>query len=113
MYLLKITNMRILIPTVFSILCILSGFSHAAGVQIGRTRIIYDASKKEVALPLINKEKDLPWLIQSWIDTGDGKTRGPFIITPHFSGLIHKKNKICVLHGQARRYLPIVSLYFI
>jgi fimbrial chaperone protein len=82
MYLLKITNMRILIPTVFSILCILSGFSHAAGVQIGRTRIIYDASKKEVALPLINKEKDLPWLIQSWIDTGDGKTRGPFIITP-------------------------------
>lgn len=82
MYLLKITHMRILIPTVFSILCILSGFSHAAGVQIGRTRIIYDASKKEVALPLINKEKDLPWLIQSWIDTGDGKTRGPFIITP-------------------------------
>lgn len=56
--------------------------THSAGVQIGRTRIIYEASKKEVALSLTNKETDLPWLIQSWTDNGDGKTRGPFIITP-------------------------------
>ena len=61
---------------------ILTSFSHAAGIQVGRTRIIYDAGKKEVALPLVNKEKELPWLIQSWSDTGDGKTRGPFIVTP-------------------------------
>lgn len=56
--------------------------SHAAGIQVGRTRIVYDASKKEVALPLVNQDKELPWLIQSWIDTGDGKTRGPFVVTP-------------------------------
>lgn len=56
--------------------------SHAAGIQVGRTRVIYDASKKEVALALTNTEKELPWLIQSWTDTGDGKTRGPFIVTP-------------------------------
>lgn len=56
--------------------------SHAAGIQVGRTRIIYDAGKKEISLPLINKETDLPWLIQSWTDVGDGKTRGPFIVTP-------------------------------
>lgn len=64
--------------------CVLSfiSFSHAAGIQVGRTRIIYDANKKEVALPLINQEKELPWLIQSWTDTGDGKTRGPFVVTP-------------------------------
>ncbi|NDO82468.1 pilus assembly protein [Citrobacter sp. NCU1] len=54
----------------------------AAGIQVGRTRVIYDASKKEVALALTNTEKELPWLIQSWTDTGDGKTRGPFIVTP-------------------------------
>nr|WP_159466376.1 molecular chaperone [Scandinavium goeteborgense] len=66
-------------------LCFLLSFissSHAAGIQVGRTRIIYDAKKKEVALPLINQEKELPWLIQPWTDTGDGKTRGPFIVTP-------------------------------
>ncbi|HDW3273345.1 TPA: molecular chaperone [Enterobacter asburiae] len=64
------------IPVIASALC------HATGVQIGRTRIIYDAAKKEVALPLQNKDNELPWLIQSWTDTGDGKTRGPFIVTP-------------------------------
>lgn len=62
-------------------LCVVSD-SYAGGVLIGRTRIIYDANKKEVALPLVNKEKEIPWLIQSWTDTGDGSTRGPFIITP-------------------------------
>ncbi|WET42371.1 molecular chaperone [Citrobacter enshiensis] len=56
--------------------------SHAAGIQVGRTRVIYDANKKEVALALTNTEKELPWLIQSWTDNGDGKTRGPFIVTP-------------------------------
>lgn len=56
--------------------------SHAAGIQVGRTRIVYDAGKKEISLPLINKETELPWLIQSWTDTGDGRTRGPFIVTP-------------------------------
>lgn len=55
---------------------------HASGIQIGRTRIIYDANKREVALSLANTEKSSPWLVQSWTDTGDGKTRGPFIVTP-------------------------------
>jgi fimbrial chaperone protein len=66
----------LLMPVIFTSL------SHAAGIQVGRTRIIYDAGKKEISLPLINKETTLPWLIQSWTDTGDGKTRGPFIVTP-------------------------------
>lgn len=74
--------MRIIVLRVCFIILAFTTFSHAAGVQIGRTRVIYDASKKEVALSLKNTEKELPWLIQSWIDTGDGKTRGPFIITP-------------------------------
>lgn len=64
------------------IACAFPIFVHAAGIQVGRTRIIYDANKKEVALPLANKDKELPWLIQSWTDNGDGKTRGPFIVTP-------------------------------
>lgn len=54
----------------------------AAGIRIGRTRVVYDANKKEVALSLANEDNELPWLVQSWTDTGDGKTRGPFIITP-------------------------------
>lgn len=62
----------------------LSGMTpvNAGGIQIGKTRVIYNANDKEVALPIINKSDDSPWLVQSWVDTGDGKTRGPFIITP-------------------------------
>jgi len=67
-------------------LILLSGFhyssANAAGIQVGRTRIIYDANKKEVALPLTNNDSELPWLIQAWADNGDGKTRAPFIVTP-------------------------------
>lgn len=74
--------MRISSLLLLCIPVITSTISHAAGIQIGRTRIIYEAGKKEIALPLVNKDHSLPWLVQSWTDTGDGKTRGPFIVTP-------------------------------
>ncbi|WHP29733.1 molecular chaperone [Trabulsiella odontotermitis] len=74
---------RISLMMLFVLLTLPSiNYSMAAGIQIGKTRVIYDAQKKEVALPLINKGSELPWLIQSWVDSGDGKTRGPFIVTP-------------------------------
>lgn len=74
--------MRIATRLLLCLPLITGSFCHATGVQIGRTRVIYDANKKEVALPLLNNDKELPWLVQSWTDTGDGKTRGPFIVTP-------------------------------
>lgn len=67
--------------------------SHAEGIQIGRTRVIYDASKKETALPLINQDTELPWLIQSWVTLNDEKTSGPFIITPPLFRLDSKKEQ--------------------
>ena len=74
---------RISLMMLFVLLTLPSiNYSMAAGIQIGKTRVIYDAKKKEVALSLINNGSELPWLIQSWVDSGDGKTRGPFIVTP-------------------------------
>lgn len=71
-----------LLLLILSVVTALFTVSYAEGIQIGRTRVIYDASKKETALPLINQDKELPWLIQSWVVLGDEKTSGPFIITP-------------------------------
>lgn len=65
----------------------------ASGIQVGRTRIIYEAGKKEVSLPLTNTDSQLPWLIQSWTDTGDEKTRGPFIVTPPLFRLDSQKEQ--------------------
>lgn len=56
--------------------------SYGGGILVGRTRVIYEANKKEASLPLSNKSENKPFLIQSWIDNGDGKTRGPFVVTP-------------------------------
>lgn len=66
-----------------SLLLILSlQLSYAGGIVVGRTRVIYEDDKREAALPLTNNAESKPFLIQSWVDTGDGKTRGPFVITP-------------------------------
>ena len=103
--------MRISSLLLLCIPVISTSISHAAGIQIGRTRIIYEAGKKEIALPLVNKDRSLPWLVQSWTDTGDGKTRGPFIVTPLYFVWIRKKSRAFVLHGMALRCLIIKNPY--
>ena len=68
------------------VLIIISTFfsqtAQAGGIVVGRTRVIYDADKREATLSVKNKSEKNPFLIQSWVDAGTEKTRGPFIITP-------------------------------
>lgn len=59
-----------------------SQITYAGGIIVGRTRVIYDADKKEATLSVKNNADNNPFLIQSWVDAGGEKTRGPFIITP-------------------------------
>ncbi len=74
--------MRIVFSLLFLMTFLDLANCQAEGIQIGRTRVIYNAESKETALSVVNNERELPWLVQSWTDTGDGKTRGPFIVTP-------------------------------
>lgn len=59
-----------------------SQITYAGGIVVGRTRVIYDADKREATLSVKNNAESNPFLIQSWVDAGGEKTRGPFIITP-------------------------------
>ena len=53
-----------------------------AGVIIGGTRVIFDGAKKEASISVDNADS-ASFLIQSWIDTPEGKAdKAPFIITP-------------------------------
>jgi P pilus assembly chaperone PapD len=64
---------------------LLSSWSYqsiAGGIVLERTRVIYDATKKEAALPIANHSEKMPYLLQSWVDNAEGESRGPFIITP-------------------------------
>lgn len=75
---------KLLSLSIKALLIYILGFQlcYAGGIVVGRTRVIYEADKKEASLPLTNNAENKPFLIQSWIDTGDGKTRGPFVVTP-------------------------------
>lgn len=55
-----------------------------AGIEVGGTRLIFDANKKEATLSVRNPDKDSAYLIQSWLDNGNENDHAkiPFIITP-------------------------------
>ncbi len=56
--------------------------SVAGGIVLERTRVIYDASKKEAALSVANRSESAPYLLQTWVDNPQQTARGPFIVTP-------------------------------
>lgn len=88
--------------------------ANAQGIQLGRTRVIYDASKKEASLPLVNTEKELPWLIQSWVMNIDNKTRAPFIITPPLFRLDPKSEQtLRIMKSDNITKKNIESLYYL
>ncbi len=53
-----------------------------AGVIVGGTRIVYLSDKKEVSISINNPEKEAVYLIQSWIQDENDKTKTPFVVTP-------------------------------
>nr|WP_314265924.1 molecular chaperone [uncultured Moellerella sp.] len=52
-----------------------------AGVIIGGTRVIYNEGNKDVSLNVENPD-EIPYLIQSWIDSADENKQSDFTITP-------------------------------
>lgn len=75
-------------------LMFVSATSHAGGVALGATRVIYDGSKKETSLTVKNKSAKEEFLIQSWIDDASGSKKTPFIITPPLFKLDPAKNGV-------------------
>ncbi|EOV8960822.1 molecular chaperone [Cronobacter turicensis] len=67
---------------IFLLLMLSVNNATAGGIVVGGTRIIYEGNKKEAALSIKNNSAASPFLLQSWVDNGDGKTRGPFMVTP-------------------------------
>lgn len=55
-----------------------------AGVVIGGTRLVYDGAQREAGLSVSNPEKQVPYLVQSWVEniTPSDKSKVPFVITP-------------------------------
>ena len=55
---------------------------HAAGISVGGTRFVYNDNAREISIPVLNTDKDKPYLIQSWVSAFQGNDKAPFIATP-------------------------------
>lgn len=64
--------------------CWLSVLPVEAGVVVNGTRVIYDGSRKEAGIGVSNPDKNIPYLIQSWVEnfSSSDVKKVPFIITP-------------------------------
>ncbi|WP_265524926.1 fimbrial biogenesis chaperone, partial [Providencia rustigianii] len=69
----------------FLTLFLLSCFSLsvlASGISIGGTRFVYVDNKREITIPILNSNKEKPFLIQSWVTGFENDIKSPFIATP-------------------------------
>ncbi|QQD30029.1 molecular chaperone [Pseudomonas simiae] len=67
---------------VFLLSCAVSTATYAGGVGVGTTRVIYPSDRAEVSMSVSNTDADNAYLIQSWIETPDGKIAADFLMTP-------------------------------
>jgi len=73
--------MKSICATLIAGLLLISAVAQA-GVIVGGTRVIYDATKKESSIEVSNPDKE-SYLIQSWVEPENQQgTKPPFIITP-------------------------------
>ncbi|AZC22615.1 fimbrial biogenesis chaperone [Pseudomonas sessilinigenes] len=57
-----------------------------ASVTLGGTRVILGEQDREASIPVKNAGR-APYVIQAWVDAGEGKTKTPFVVTPPLSRL--------------------------
>ncbi|WP_241602171.1 molecular chaperone [Rosenbergiella nectarea] len=66
-----------------SVVLTLCAINAQAGISIDRTRIIVDAAEGSASAELVNNNKELPFLAQSWMENSDHqKITSPLIVIP-------------------------------
>lgn len=72
-----------------------------AGVLLGGTRLIAHEKKREASISMKNMGP-APYVVQAWIDAGEGGGKTPFIVTPPLSRLDPgMENSLRVMRGPA------------
>ncbi|WP_333668925.1 molecular chaperone, partial [Acinetobacter guillouiae] len=58
----------------------------SAAIMLGGTRVIFNEGNREASISMKNEAK-APFVVQAWIDAGEGKNKTPFLVTPPLSRL--------------------------
>lgn len=61
-------------------------WSATASVLLGGTRVILGEKDREASIPMKNTGTS-PYVVQAWIDAGEGKNKTPLLVTPPLSRL--------------------------
>lgn len=87
----------------------LSSLCAQAGVQVGGTRVIFDArnDKRETSLAVRNKGAT-PYVVQAYVDDGEGNTKDmPFAVTPPLFRLDGGKEQLVMVRRvEGKTQLP-------
>ena len=60
---------------------------------LGGTRVVVHENRRETSIPVHNPS-NAPFVVQSWIDEGEGRNKTPFVITPPLQRLGPGKENI-------------------
>ena len=71
---------------IFALAATLAHANATAGVLVGGTRVIFNEKDRESSIPVKNTGAS-PYVVQAWIDAGDGNAKPPFVATPPLSRL--------------------------
>ena len=66
---------------------------HYSGISLNATRVIYDSERNSVSLRVNNSNKELTWLLRSWVSNySDNEINNSFILTPPLYRLSPQEN---------------------
>lgn len=65
----------------------------AAAVMVGGTRVVFEEAKQQASVSIKNDDKT-PYVVQAWIDAGEGNNQTPLFVTPPLSRLDPGKENI-------------------
>ena len=84
-----------------------------AGVVLGGTRVIVRENQRETSIPVSNPS-NAPFVVQTWIDEGEGKNKTPFVVTPPLQRLDPgKENILRILRVQGALPADRESLFWL
>ncbi|WP_145499756.1 fimbria/pilus periplasmic chaperone, partial [Yersinia bercovieri] len=72
--------MRILTTFILLITSLCTSVVYAGGVGLGVTRMVYSGSTSQSLLDVRNTDKELSFLIQSWVENAEGQRSSDFVI---------------------------------
>ncbi|MEO6934928.1 MAG: molecular chaperone [Collimonas sp.] len=77
-------NKRFITSAIVACALAFSALSANASVELGGTRVIFGEKDRQASIPLKNTGTS-PYVVQTWIDAGEGKNKTPLLVTPPLS----------------------------